>query len=317
MDRESEFFKNRRVLVTGGCGFVGQNLVNNLLNKGCQVTVTSTGSEPKIENVHKILYSTLEGIDWKYVRNQDILIHLMANNDTLFSDEQEMMRANFYGPIKLFESAQEGGCKNFIYASSTAVYGDSPAPYTENTKINPLNVYGKSKAEFDDFAMEFAKKRSVNVKGFRFCNIYGPGEERKGKRMSMIGQMLRQIIGHKNSITLFKDGNQKRDWVHVYDVVDALISSTLNICSINGGEIYNLGSGTSHTFNEVARVIQEEYAARGFLEEIKVEYIDCPFLKNYQTFTECNIEKARRELNYSPSFDLRSGIKQYLQYLLG
>lgn len=305
-----------RVLITGGAGFVGQNLVKRLLKEGHRVTITSTGSESKVPRVHKTLYASLEGVDWKHVYGQDVVIHLMANNDTLCNDKDEMMRANLYGPIKLFSNAYDGGCRKFIYASSTAVYGNSPAPYKEDTEVAPLNVYGESKAQFDEFAMRFANEKPVPVTGFRFCNIYGPGEEKKGKRMSMIGQMLRQTI-KKKPITLFKDGEQKRDWVHVYDVVDAIVKA-MDVSSMNHGEIYNLGSGASYTFNEVASTIHEEYGKSlgTSWENTHVDYIDCPFADKYQSYTECDIEKARRELGYSPGFNLRSGVRQYLEYLL-
>ena len=293
---------------------MGQNLVRRLLKEGHQVTVTSTGSESKIPNVHKVLYATLEGIDWKCVYGQDVVVHLMANNDTLCSDEEEMMRANLYGPIKLFSSAYDGGCRKFVYASSTAVYGDSPAPYNEKTEVAPLNVYGESKAKFDEFAMIFANEKSVPITGFRFCNIYGPGEEKKGKRMSMIGQLLRQMKKDM-PLTLFKDGEQRRDWVHVNDVVQA-ITLAIGRSSMNHGEIYNLGSGASYTFNEVAQTVHEEYVkTHSIKKDVQINYIDCPFPDKYQSYTECDIEKARIELGYYPGFNLRSGVRQYVENL--
>jgi len=321
MSTESYSFTDRRggdlplrVLVTGGGGFVGQNLVARLLKEGHQVTITSTGSEPKVPGVHKTLYASLEGIDWRLVYGQDVVVHLMANNDTLCQDEAEMMRANLYGPIKLFCSAYDGGCRKFVYASSTAVYGNSPAPYTEDTEIQPLNPYARSKAQFDGFAMSFAQERPVPVTGLRFCNIYGPGEERKGKRMSMIGQLLRREMKAK-PLVMFKDGEQRRDWLHVYDAVQAIMKA-MDVTSMNRGEIYNIGSGKAHTFNEVATTIHEEVGKTWSTKrELQINYIDCPFPEAYQSHTECNIEKARRELGYSPGFTLRSGIQQYVSYL--
>lgn len=317
MNQESYFFTDRRgpdlplrVLVTGGGGFVGSNLVRRLIKEGHRVTITSTGSEPKIPGVHKILYASLEGIDWKCVYGQDVVIHLMANNDTLCYDESEMLRANLYGPIKLFTSAYDGGCRKFVYASSTAVYGDSPAPYVEDeTEIKPLNTYATSKYLFDNFAMSFAQDKEVPVTGLRYCNIYGPGEGRKGKRMSMVGQLIRRMKSGKQPV-LFRDGTQKRDWVHVYDVVEANVLA-MNRSSIEKGVIYNIGSGQCHTFLEICEMILNTKGATPY-DELKIEWVDCPFPEKFQNHTECNIEKARRELGYSPSFDLRSGIDQYV-----
>ena len=294
-----------RVLVTGGFGFVGRNLTERLVKDGHEVTVVASGSEPKVPGVKKILYMSLEGIHWPAVCGKDVVFHLMANNDTLCNDEHEMLRANLYGPIKMFCCAADGGCKKFVYASSTAVYGNSPAPYIEDeTEIAPLNIYGKSKEMFDNFAQRFAEEQGVSITGLRYCNIYGPGEDRKGKRMSMIGQLIRQM--QKGPPVLFKDGNQKRDWVHVKDVVEANILA-MNVSQMDHKwTVYNIGSGKATAFNKIVSLISDTWEPK---------YIDCPFAEAYQNHTECNIEKARRELCFNPHFDIRSGIEDYISYL--
>jgi ADP-L-glycero-D-manno-heptose 6-epimerase len=292
-----------KILVTGGGGFIGRNLTERLIRDGHQVTITSTGSEPN-SNAHKVLYMSLEGIDFKYIAGQDVVFHQMANNDTRCFDFEEMYRANIKGPIKLFNVALEGGCKKFIYASSTAVYGDQPAPYTEDTKIAPLVPYASSKALFDSYAMKFAKENQVSVTGLRYCNVYGPGESNKGKRMSMIGQIIRNILAEE-PVTLFKDGNQKRDWVYVKDVVEANILAMQH----NNTDIYNIGSGGSWSFNEVFEIVSQCIADKNIFP---INFIDCPFLEDYQSYTECSIEKAGKELGYKPKYDLKSGIQEYI-----
>lgn len=312
-----------KILITGASGFVGKNLVKRILNtkKDYQLTVTSTGSEslPKELNQsknHKILYYSLEGIDWKHVYGQDVVVHLAANNDTRCQDESEMLRANLYGPISLFSKAAEGGCKNFVYASSTAVYGNSPAPYVENsTQESPLNHYGKSKKLFDNFAIKFAEEKNVKVIGLRYCNIYGPGEEHKNKRMSMIGQLIRNYIKCENP-TLFKSGEQRRDWVYIEDVIDA---NMISILSDHSG-IYNIGTGVATSFNELIHQINDiktELVKRNFQSTIQYpNYIKCPFENEYQNYTCCNIEKAKLHLGYEPKYNLATGLKDYFEYLL-
>lgn len=304
-----------RILVTGGTGFVGRHLTKRLIAEGHELTVTSTGSEPVQNGVSKVLYTGLEGIDWRFVKNQDTVIHLMANNDTLCRDRDEMFAANFEGPLRLFHVASSGGrCKRFIFASSTAVYGAEPAPYIEDkTKINPLNIYGDSKAAFEKFAERFAEEMQVTVIGLRYCNIYGPGEEQKGRRMSMVGQLLRKV--HNLEIpVLFESGEQKRDWVYVDDVVEA------NVLALTADlpkkyNIYNIGSGTAHTFNEVIETINDQMRSRGLMAMAPV-YTPCPFPESYQNHTECDITKAKRELGYDPQFSLRSGISSYYEQLI-
>ena len=295
------------ILITGAGGFIGQNVTKRLISLGHKVTITANGSDPILGGVHKILYPSLDGIDWSYVKGQDAVIHLLANNDTLCQDEKEMYRVNVYGPMKLFTEALSGGCKKFIYASSTAVYGNSKPPYNESsTPIQPLNVYAKSKAEFDRFAMEFGEFHNVHVVGLRYCNVYGPGEELKGKRMSMIGQLIRKIK-NKEKVTLFEFGEQERDWVYVQDVVNA------NLLALNAEtiiDVFNIGSGVSTSFNQIIDLINKQLE-----ENCRPNYIPCPFKESYQNHTLCNIDKAKHTLGYNPEFDIQAGITQYCQEL--
>jgi len=309
-----------KILITGASGFVGKSLVQRLLKEDHKLTVTSTGSENELPKEiydfsvfpeaqkHKVLYHSLEGIDWRCVYGQDAVIHLAANNDTRCQDESEMMRANLFGPIGLFTKAASGGCKNFVYASSTAVYGNEPAPYTEDVTLEkPLNIYGDSKKRFDELAMKFAEDQKVKVVGLRYCNVYGPGEEHKGKRMSMIGQLLRKMMNGEKP-TLFKSGEQKRDWVYVEDVVDA---NMLSLSSEESG-IYNIGTGVAVSFNELVYEIERTLGAEGLLPP---NYVDCPFEDEYQSYTCCNIEKAKSHLGFNPKYDLATGLKSYSECL--
>lgn len=298
-----------KVLVTGGSGFIGGNLTKRLIQDGHEVTIVSTGAESKIDGVKKVLYMGLTGIDFCFVKGQDIVFHQMGNNDTLCKDRSEMYLANYYGPQKLFVEAALGGCKQFVYASSTAVYGNSPAPYTEDTPADPLNVYAESKLDFDRWAMQFAKDRKLKVSGLRYCNVYGPGEKHKGSRMSMIGQMLRTHWDGELPIQLFENGEQKRDWVYVKDVVEANILAS-NRTKGDYGEIYNIGSGTARTFNEIAQTIFTVTKRQN-----AIKYIPNPISNSYQNHTECNIEKAGQQFNYYPAFDLKDGIREYSTFV--
>ena len=298
-----------KILVTGGGGFIGRNLTNRLIKDGHEVTITSTGSEPIVAGIKKVIYLGFDGIAWDQVWGKDVLFHQMANNDTMCVDREEMFRANVYGPMTLFYQCLRGGCKKFIYASSTAVYGSGTVPYIEDfTPIKPLNIYGESKAEFDEFAMNFAKENNVQVIGLRYCNVYGPGEEQKGKRMSMIGQMLRSMIDN-NPPVLFYDGEQKRDWIYVDDVVEANILAMKK--QQDGSSVYNLGSGNSWTFNNIVSAINDILG-----KKISPKYIDCNFQEKYQNHTECDISKIKGELGFNPKFSLKSGIKNYYENLV-
>lgn len=305
-----------KIFVSGATGFIGRHIVSRLVEDGHEITITSSGNLPHHPGVKKVLYRGLEGIDWKYVCGQDAVIHQFANNDTLCADEVEMFRSNVYGAIKMFVSAMRSGCKKFVYASSTSVYGAEPAPYIEGvTPIKPICIYGESKAKFDEFTMEFAKNYGVSVTGLRYSNVYGPGESHKGKRMSMIGQLLRQMTRFKRPV-IFKDGEQKRDWIYVKDVVE------MNMLALNRsaeeplGRIYNCGSGTATTFNEIIAVINDlMHTKMGQVVPLTTEYIDCPFQAQYQSHTECAMKKASDELAFFTRYNLQSGIEEYLKHL--
>jgi len=300
-----------KILLTGGTGFVGSNILNALIKEEHEVTViASTHTENPIPKGCKVVYLGLEGLNWKEAYGKDAVIHQAANNDTLFEDMGEMYRANVYGPISLFHHALQGGCKKFVYASSTAVYGSQPAPYNEDTTlVKPLNVYGESKARFDEFAMEFAEKKDIDIIGLRYCNVYGPGEGHKGKRASMIYQLIRQIVGSKGA-TLFEDGEQKRDWIYVDDVVGANMAA---LHSNNLSGVFNCGTGTATSFNDLVNIIKRFHPECS--ASMKPQYIDNPHEETYQTHTECDIKKMREELGFSPHFDIEKGIAAYIKSL--
>lgn len=213
-----------------------------------------------------------------------------------------MLKDNVEQPIMMFEKLlKKNDCENFVVASSCAVYGKKSEILSENMTLEPCNVYGKSKKIFEEFCLDFQNKAKVVC--LRYSNVYGPEEDHKGKRASMVSQILNSVF-NKKSPKLFKYGEQKRDWVYVSDVVDA------NILSINmPSGIYNCGNGTSRSFNEIIGVINS------FIPDYKKiipEYIDNPFLDKYQEFTQTDITKLSK-FGYCPKFDLEKGIEELMK----
>lgn len=287
------------VLVTGGSGFLGKRVAELLLEENYDVTVTSSSGENEIPVGCKVLYHSLGGIDWTKIQDHKIIVHLAANNDTRCDDFNAMWQANVRDSTSLLENTKNS--KKFIFASSTAVYGDAPSPYKEDsTKLNPLNNYAVSKVSLEQTALEWAPTKQVV--GLRFCNIYGPGETHKGRRMSMIGQMIRKVLAQK-TVELFKDGHQRRDWVYIDDAANAVI---LAIKSTQSG-IYNIGTGTTTSFLELVDKIER---ATNLVPKLKM--INHPFPDEYQNHTECDISKARIELKYEPRYTVERGITEYV-----
>lgn len=283
--------------MTGGTGFVGKNLTKKLIELGHQVYVTSFSGEKYPENISGIYSYDLSSIKDRF----DVVFHQAANNNTRDMDSKNMFRSNLYDPIAMFHNLHNAGCVKFIYASSTAVYGNQLAPYSETTPTEPLTPYAESKLAFDDFAMDFADKCKISVIGLRYCNIYGRGEEHKGSRMSMISQIYEAAKLDK-PIDLFKDGTQKRDWVHISDIVKVNLLAMDNFKT----GIYNIGSGASYSFLEVVDIIKN-----ALRKDIQVRWVDCPYSEeSYQSFTLCDNTKATLELGYLPSIDLREGVRR-------
>lgn len=290
----------KRVLVTGATGFVGSNLATRLIEDGHEVYVTGRLiGEQRIPSLRK---RSVEPKDISKLGKLDTLYHQAAITDTLVTDEAQMFRANVHWPTELFQTVISNGCKNIVYASSTAVYGNSPAPYKEDdTPRTPLNAYGKSKVALENVATDLAKiYPDVVLVGLRYCNVYGPGENHKGKMASMVYQLAQQMI--KGNPRIFKDGEQKRDYIYVGDVVEAnlLASQTKESC------IVNCGFGMATTFNRLIKIINNSLRTNR-----TQEYFDNPSEKTYQNHTECDMTLAKEKLGFESIFDIETGIRAY------
>ncbi len=294
-----------RILVTGGTGFIGSNIALSLLKEGHDVVVTGSMHERALpELAGKILYTGILGIDWDRVGHIDAVFHQGALSDTRIYDRSEMLRSNFETSKAVFAYAAEHGCTHITYASSTAVYGVLPPPYKESGPVAPINVYGESKALLDEYAMTFAKEHpALRVVGLRYCNVYGPGEAYKGKTSTMIYQFAQQML--RGNPRLFAHGEQKRDYIYVKDVVQA------NMRALEAKEngIFNCGSGTATTFNDIVNILNSTLGLSR-----TPEYIENPYsTSEYQSYTECDISEIKDKLGFTPAFDITSGIQDYHQ----
>lgn len=293
-----------KCLVTGGTGFIGSNLALYLIQEGWDVAITGHDAEQQLPGFSgKYLQPSLIGIDWNEIGSLDVLFHQAAINDTRLMDRKEMLRANLESSKKLFSVAVEKGCKRIVYASSTAIYGRLPAPYKEEGPFDLNTPYAESKKMLDDFAMSFADQHpDVTIVGLRYCNVYGPRENHKGKRATMIYHLAQQMLN--GNPKLFKYGEQKRDYIYVKDVVRAnmLAAGARESC------VVNCGYGEAIMFNELVEILNE------ILEtDRKAEYFDNPYKDTYQNYTECDMTLAKDKLNFIPEIDIRSGMKNYIE----
>ena len=295
-----------KCLVTGGTGLVGSNLVMSLIEQGHEVIITGHEAEQPLPGfTGKRLYPGFIGIDWEEIGNIDVLFHQAALNDTRCLDRKEMFRANVESSKALFDYVIEHGCTRIVYASTTAVYGRHPAPYKESGPFDLNTPYAESKKLLEEYATELSKTYLyITIVGLRYCNIYGPGENHKGKRATMIYQLAQQM--RKGNPKLFQYGEQKRDYIYVKDVVKA------NILAASADEscIVNCGYGQAVSFNRLVEILN------GVLGVHRIpEYIENPYAGDYQEYTQCDMTQAKTKLHFTPEYDIASGIRDY--YLSG
>jgi ADP-L-glycero-D-manno-heptose 6-epimerase len=294
-----------KILVTGGTGFIGSNIVEALVARGDEVLITGHDAEQRPKGfTGKMLQPSFLGLDWDSIGQLDAVIHEAAINETQSNDEREMMRANVDSSLALFEYAVKNGCTRIVYASSTAVYGDGPTPYKEAQELRPLTPYAKSKMVLEQEAKKFAEQnRNVRIVGLRYCNVYGPGESHKGRRASMIYQLAQEM--KKGNPRLFKPGDQKRDFIYVKDVVTA----NLKALEAKQNCVVNCGSGSATSFNDIVGILD------GVMRLNRtIEYFENPIAATYQNHTECDMSRAKDLLGFVPAFDIQSGIRDYLKY---
>lgn len=304
-----------KCLVTGGTGFIGHHLAVELVKQGHEVLVTGSCPE-RVPEGTEYLPHDLNGIDWRRVEGVDVCFHQAANNKTTETDHNLMLRSNLYATTDLFNALKlNSQCRKFVYASSTAVYGrgftKDHEPFKETDECNPLNVYGMSKYRLDQYAISFASRHpDISIVGLRYCNVYGPGEEHKGPRMSMVTKLADKIKRGEAPV-LFGNGDEKREWLYVKDAVRA----NLLAAEYDGTAIFNCATGDPITFNEVVGALWVHYKKKmprprePFKE---IEYVENPDPKTYQDNVHTDMKKAQEFLGFSPEYSLMDGIGDYL-----
>jgi ADP-L-glycero-D-manno-heptose 6-epimerase len=307
------------IVVTGGAGFIGSNLVRGLNRRGVRdiVVVDDLTDGRKFANLVDCDIADywdktvlLERLRSGALERPDAVFHQGACAVTTEWDGRYMMETNYRYSVELLEYCLARGVP-LIYASSAAVYGASTV-FKENDRAaeRPLNVYGYSKLLFDRYVLRRSSDAGSQVAGLRYFNVYGPGEAHKGS-MASVAWHLHGQVAEGGDARLFEGsggygaGEQRRDFVYVDDVV-AVNLWLLDHRRVSG--IFNVGTGASSTFNEVARAVVA-WHGRG-----AIRYIPFPedLKSRYQSFTEADIGALRAAGYDAPFRDVSSGIKAYL-----
>jgi ADP-L-glycero-D-manno-heptose 6-epimerase len=302
-----------RVLVTGGAGFIGSNLVLELQRRfpDWEVFVLDDFSSGYFKNLVDFRGETITGsiteretVEKLKKYRFDVIFHQAANVDTTDTNQRRMMEVNCEAFKELLEVVRESKGR-MVYASSAAVYGNTPPPMKVNEGLKPENIYGFSKLSMDMYSYRFMRENpTVPVVGLRYFNVYGPRETHKGKMASMVLQLTVQILKGKRP-RLFKWGEQKRDFVYVMDCVEANIRGALSERS----GIVNVGTGRARSFNEVVEIIKRTLGV-----DVETEYFDNPY-DFYQNYTEADLTETKEVLGWYPQTQIEEGIPLYVQWI--
>ncbi len=319
------------ILVTGGAGFIGSNMVAALSEQGKSVVVCDWLEDgEKWKNIAKHVVSDIvdpdQLEDWLKTKGEKLsaVIHMGAISATTETDGDLILKRNFRPTLMLWNWATTQKIP-FIYASSAATYGDGSGGFDDNEaetslgELHPLNLYGWSKHAFDKHvAREIARGAMTPPQwaGLKFFNVYGPNEYHKGSMKSVIAQCYPKVAAGEG-VTLFKshipdyeDGGQLRDFVYVKDCVNVMLWLLENP-QVSG--LFNLGTGKARSFKDLAEAV---FTAAG--KPANISYRDTPIeiRDKYQYFTEANMQKLKARGFGGNFHSLEDGIADYVtEYL--
>jgi ADP-L-glycero-D-manno-heptose 6-epimerase len=301
------------ILVTGGAGFIGSNLVLTLQERTpeARLTVIDDFRSGDFKNLAgyngDFVAQNLATLDWREQFGEeefDAIFHLASITDTTLHDQFAQVHDNVESFRRLLNFAKPNKTR-VIYASSAATYGAASSTSVETNGAAPANVYAFSKAIMDNLANRAARDaKEWIIVGLRYFNVYGPREAHKGVPASMVYHLSRQMKAGQRP-RIFKQGDQKRDFVYVKDIVEGSIRAL----EAKKSGIYNLGSGHARSFNELVDVLN-----RSLGTDFKADYIENPHA-HYQNFTQADLTRVRDGLGYEPKYTLEAGVADYMKWL--
>jgi ADP-L-glycero-D-manno-heptose 6-epimerase len=319
----NENWKDKRVVVTGGAGFIGSVLIWELNRRGCsQVAMSDFAARgEKSANLAGLHYTEIiepaelpARLSSGSMVKIDCIFHLGACSSTTETNEKYLRENNYEYSRNLAEWALGAGVR-FVYASSAATYGDGSAGMDDSDprqleRLRPLNLYGQSKQWMDLHAWRAGWLD--RIVGLKYFNVFGPNENHKGDMRSLVCKSYAEVF-KTGVIRLFKsyrpqyrDGEQRRDFLYVKDAVAMTLHLAANPAA-NG--IFNIGSGKARTWNDLARAV---FAALG--REPRIEYIDMPepIRDKYQYFTQADVRKLLAADYDSPITSLEDAVCDYV-----
>ncbi|MGI9550953.1 MAG: SDR family oxidoreductase [Aurantibacter sp.] len=314
-----------KILVTGGAGFIGSNLCEFLIKNGNTVICMDNFATGKQENIAHLLSDdkfelyeadirdidackrACNGVD--YVLHQAALGSVPRSiNDPITSNE-----VNVSGFLNMLVAARDADVKRFVYAASSSTYGDSKAlPKQEENIGRPLSPYAITKFVNELYADVFSKTYGLETIGLRYFNVFGRKQDPKGAYAAVIPKFTIQLMRHESPV-INGDGSYSRDFTYVDNVVQANIKSMVSDHAMAVNTVYNVAYGERTNLNELVGLLKT-YLSEFDPEIASLEVKYGPERQGDVPHSLASIEKAKKLLGYSPEFDIKSGLKQAVEW---
>ncbi|MDH3638401.1 MAG: NAD-dependent epimerase/dehydratase family protein [Gammaproteobacteria bacterium] len=300
-----------RVLVTGGAGFIGTNLIPRLVaDDRYTVTVldnmTNVSGDLEPSDHIEIVEGDIRDINIvdRVVKDTDVIVHLAAHTRVMDSIEDPALNfdINVQGTFNVLESMRRKGVKRIVNASTGgAILGEVPPPVHEEMAAKPASPYGASKLAAEGYCSAYAQSYGLSAVSLRFSNLYGPHSRNKG---SVVARFIKDIL-NKGEVTVYGDGSQTRDFLHVEDLVDGIDKAIDK--RVSG--VFQLGQGEPNSVNDVIEI------ARSVVDvDFKVKFEE--FRPGEIRHTYCDISKAEKAFAYAPNLTLEEGFKKTWSWFL-
>ena len=315
----------KKILVTGGAGFIGSNLCEALLKKGNKVVCLDNFATGTIENVEQLLKDTnftliegditkLEGC-LRATKDVDYVLHQAALGSVPRSIKDPITSndVNVNGFLNMLVAARDNGVKRFVYAASSSTYGDSESmPKVEDVIGKPLSPYAITKYVNELYADIFSKTYGLETIGLRYFNVFGRKQDPNGPYAAVIPKFVSQLMKGESPV-INGDGNYSRDFTYIDNVIQANLLSlvTTNEKAIN--TVYNVAYGDRNTLNDLMTYLKE-YLSEFDSEVEGVEIIYGPNRAGDIPHSHASVQKAKELLNYNPQFSLQKGLKEAVKW---
>ncbi len=315
----------KKIVVTGGAGFIGSNLIDELLKKGNKITCLDNFSTGKRENITPFKSNSnfllIEGDirnleDCKNaVKGADYVLHQAALgsvprsvNDPIMSND-----VNVTGFLNMLIASKDAGVKRFVYAASSSTYGDSKSlPKVEDKIGKPLSPYAVTKYVNELYADVFSKTYGLETIGLRYFNVFGRKQDSNGAYAAVIPKFVSQLMRGKSPV-INGDGNYSRDFTYIDNVVQANLLSLITEKKEAVNTVYNVAYGDRNTLNDLVGYLKKHLSEfNSEIANIKIKYGDERVGDIPHSLA--NIDKAKKMLNYKPEFSLQQGLKKAVKW---